>query len=312
MNVAPPPLGPDFSVLPVSIPLHVRGFESQCPPGALTFAVEERDCASWFDEFVERLIRARAKHFLPVCRMSDGEFLFAVGPQPANPGASIRARVAARVEMVSAAVLRRPFRAGAAGFYHSGHYSRDEWERGRVRFADGIRFVSQQGILAMHLSYGSTPFQERYFPALRHWLSRESIHIHASNYVPFYFVYAALTGARRAEIIGGRVLVINGADGAKRRRITEGLLREGSTQVLWHAISPRRALFDVIDVRPYVGKVDVVLLGAGVGKPNVLLQLESLGVPCIDAGYVFEVWADPGSARLRPFCSPDSEMGGNR
>ena len=58
------------------------------------------------------------------------------------------------------------------------------------------------------------------------------------------------------------------------------------------------------------GKVDLVLVGAGVGKVNVLPQLEVLAVPCLDAGYLFEVWADPASGVERLYCIPDVREAG--
>jgi len=33
-----------------------------------------------------------------------------------------------------------------------------------------------------------------------------------------------------------------------------------------------------------------------------------LKVPCIDAGYIFEVWANPENRWSRPFCVPDDEF----
>ena len=76
---------------------------------------------------------------------------------------------------------------------------------------------------------------------------------------------------------------------------------------LWLSISPDRSLFDTIDIDAYVGNVDLAFIGAGVGKANIMVQLAKLKVPCIDAGYVFEVWADEDKKWLRPFMVPDNE-----
>ena len=35
--------------------------------------------------------------------------------------------------------------------------------------------------------------------------------------------------------------------------------------------------------------------------------MEPLSVPCIDAGFIFEVWADPSSKWERDFCAPDED-----
>jgi hypothetical protein len=68
-------------------------------------------------------------------------------------------------------------------------------------------------------------------------------------------------------------------------------------------------LYDVIPVDRFAGEVDVCVFGAGIGKPAVLAQLEVLKVPCIDAGYVMEVWADAGVSSSRIFTCPDSGRG---
>jgi hypothetical protein len=68
-----------------------------------------------------------------------------------------------------------------------------------------------------------------------------------------------------------------------------------------------RSLFDHLELGPYLGKVDIALLGAGVGKPNILVQLKPLKVPCIDAGYLFMVWENHENKWKRAFCATDDE-----
>ena len=166
--------------------------------------------------------------------------------------------------------------------------------------------IGKKGILALHLSYGEVPFQEHYFPALGRWLKENHIMLIDENYFPFYFVYAALTGPRRGELLKGRrVLVVNGASGEKRQKIEAGLRREGVAELLWHTFSLDRSLYDRLILDPYIGKIDLAIVGAGIGKPNILTQMEPLNVPCIDAGYVFEVWADPENRWKRAFCVLD-------
>jgi hypothetical protein len=172
-----------------------------------------------------------------------------------------------------------------------------------------VRQINQKGILALHLSYGQILFQERYFPALRRWLADNHIFLTATSYVPFYFVYAAFTGPRRSELLRNRrVLVVNGARGSKRRQIELGLQREGVAEILWYQISQQRSLYDRLNLTPFLGRVDLAVVGAGIGKPNILCQMESLQVPCLDVGYIFEVWADPENRWKRPFCAPDDQF----
>lgn len=306
-GVAHGPLPAAYRILPHEIDFSIPGFAAFDQPDHKVLAVSEQSCAAWYDAFVARLVAARGRTFLPVARMSDGEFLFALGAQTPDPRRPFWQRTAARCMQIGRMIRQRGnFSAGAVGRYHSGAYSRREWQSLRAQFAQDMAYVARHGALALHLSYGRKPFQEVYFPPLRRWLDASGIDLTPSNYVPFYFVYAALTGPWRRSLLAGRVLVVNGATGAKRDNIIAGLRREGATDVHWCSISDRRSLLDRIDITPFLGKIDVALVGAGIGKGNILRQMESLAVPCIDAGFVFEVWADPARAQERAFCLPDA------
>jgi hypothetical protein len=300
-----------YRILPVSIDLHVPGFEAEYSPGDRTLALCDRSSLEWFEQFVELLLSARGRRYLPVCRMSDGEFRFALGDQPPDIRLSAVSRAVRRARAgLHRLRYRGGFTAGVSGVYSSGIYSAKEAREARERYGAQLRELSGKGILALHLSYGEVPFQEHFFPALGRWLESEEIGLTEWNYVPFYFVYAALAGPRRQELLGGqRVLVAHGATGDRRERIIAGLHRQGVGEVVWQPISAERSLYDELELPEAAIGVDLALVGAGIGKPNILLQLEPLGVPCIDAGFLFEVWADPARARERPFCLPD-EAGG--
>jgi hypothetical protein len=177
----------------------------------------------------------------------------------------------------------------------------------RAAYDNEMWSVANIGILALDLSFCSTPFQEHYFEALGQWLKAVGINLTIDNYFPFYFVYALLTGPQRGRILKGRrVLIVHSAKGEKRRIIETALQREGVREILWHQISSTRSLFDTIKVDEFVGRVDLCIFGAGIGKPAILRQLHQLGVPCIDAGFVFETWANQEVANGRIFTKPDT------
>ena len=67
------------------------------------------------------------------------------------------------------------------------------------------------------------------------------------------------------------------------------------------------SLYDKISIDKFIGKVDFVIIGAGIGKPNIMVQLEKLNVPCIDAGFIFEVWANTNKWN-RSFCISDDDF----
>jgi hypothetical protein len=172
-----------------------------------------------------------------------------------------------------------------------------------------IQSLSTKGLIALHLEYGAVPFQEQYFPALQRWLERHDIRLTDYNYIPFYFVYSLLLGPLRRKLLQHkRVLLVNGATNGKKARIIESVRSEGASEVLWCSISQDRSFHDRLELGPFLGKVDLAIIGAGVGKPSILLQMEPLSVPSIDGGYVFEVWADSAAREFRPFCVPDEDI----
>lgn len=296
-------------MLPEVMDLDIPGFSKMRRHGLRTFALSQQTAQEAFNEFVVMISESRGR-FLPVLRMSDGEYLFNFGFQPP----SVRHGIFYPWHYVRHLAARfRPRRTLVAGgthsgrpLYGSGQYTKNELGQIRELYGRVCRSVANVGILAVDLSFCPVPFQEGFFPALKRWLTSNGIQLTRENYVPFYFVYALLTGPERHRVLSGkRVLVIHSATGPKQDAIKSSLIREGAKEVVWHTISTDRSLYDVVPVDRFVGAVDLCVFGAGIGKPAILGQLEPLGVPCIDAGYVMEVWADPSVAQSRIFTQPD-------
>lgn len=318
-------LPPSYHFLPHSIDFYIPGFAGDIH-AQKTLTPIDRDCGEWFNDFVDRLAQACGRRYLPVCRISDGEFRFALGELapdvrlPARKRARMRAaqvlnQVLARGTFEANVIpptarllynlrLRDSAEAQTIGTYHSGEYSWLEWRRAREPYGRLLRQIGEQGILALHLMYGDT-IREGHFGQFGRWLEHHGITLTATNYVPLPFVYSALTGSRRGELLRGkRVLAVTHAEESKRQAIEHSLRGEGVVDVHWQDISARRSFFDRFDPAPHVGQVDLALVGAGVGKPNILIQLAALNVPCIDVGFLFEIWNDPSKAQWRAYCAP--------
>ena len=303
-------LPPPYRILPRSIAFFVPGFEGQSRPTDYVLAPEGIDCRKWFSGFSERVMAAVGRSFLPVCRMSDGEFMLLFGHQPPSLRYSPMKRLAIRCRQSLGRVRQRlrGFRAATAKGVSSGDMSYAEVVALRPELSAAFARIASRGVLGIHLSYGKTPFQEHYFPAVGAWLNRNAICLSPENYVPFYFVYALLRGPGFRDLVGGRrVLAVHSAAGAKREAITASLRDAGAAEVGWLPISPARSFMDRLDLKS-VGKADLCLVGAGVGKPRILEQLEPLNVPCIDAGYAFEVWANSDMQWDRPYMTPDAVL----
>jgi peptidoglycan/LPS O-acetylase OafA/YrhL len=296
-------------VLPATVPFVVPGFERQHRREDYVLAPAVIDSRAWFDRFATRVEDAVGRRYLPVCRLADGEYEFLFGPTSWNPRLPpFRRTMSAARAMVWRWRHQRPgFHAETAQGISSGDLTDEECRALRPIVRNDLGEIARHGILAMHLSYGREPFHEAYFPAIRAWVQQGGLAMNERNYVPFYFVYALLRGPRAAGLLGGRrLLVVHSADGAKRAAIRRSLLDLGAADVQWIGVSPNRAFAEQLDVRSLAGRPDLCLVGAGIGKTRVLRQLEPLAVPCIDAGFVFEVWADADRQWDRPFMTPDT------
>lgn len=296
-------------VFPAAVPFVVPGFERQHRPEDFALTPAAIDSRAWFDGFAGHVEAAVGRRYLPVCRLADGEYEFLFGPKSWNPRLPYvrRAAAAARVAVWRWRHRSPGFRAETAPGISSGELTAEECRALRPVVRNDLEHIARHGILAMHLTYGREPFHEAYFPALRDWVRRSGLALNHASYVPFYFVYALLRGPRSAGLLGGRrLLVVHSAEGEKQAAIRRSLLDLGAAHVDWLGISPTRAFADLLDLRALTAKPDLCLVGAGIGKTRVLRQLEPLAVPCIDAGFTFEVWADADRQWDRPFMTPDT------
>ncbi len=299
-----------YRILKYAVDLRVPGFAAMDRYNLRTYAPERIDSAVWFSRVVDRVESAIGRCFLPIIRLADGEFSFLLGFQPPTPRVGFTYPLQWMRWWLAKWKPRRQLRAGGKHgnrpLYVSAKYTTEELDGIRQAYGRVLGQIADNGLIAADLSFCAVPFQDHFFPAFRTWLEANAIHLTMENYAPFYFIYAILTGPERHRLLSGRrVLVIHCATGPKQDAIKSSLIREGAKEVLWHTISADRSLYDVVPVSRFVGAVDLCVFGAGIGKPAILAQLEPLGVPCIDAGYVMEVWADPSVAQSRIFTQPD-------
>lgn len=297
-----------YQVLPVVAPFKIPDFLCCYHEGDVTYAPVKIETEAWFKDFVQCVVDAIGKAYLPVCRMSDGEFRMLLGDQTLHSLYPFPFRIRHWLGYFKRKLFGRRVTFATRVNCSSGDYSREEVKQLAKRYGECLVELAAKGVLAIHLSYCKEPFLEHFFPAFKNWLTRQPFKLTLQNYVPFYFVYALVRGpARRALLYERRVLLVTGADTEKRARIEKSLREEGVVEISWCVISSSRSFYDKIDVSAWIGKVDIVFVGAGVGKPAILLQLEPLAVPVLDVGFVFEVWADPEARWERMACVTDAE-----
>jgi hypothetical protein len=275
----------------------------------LSFDAREPD--QWFEEFAARILAAVGREFLPVLRLYDGEFCFSVGyrlPLPPQRGYTRSAMHYLREALSYVRWTRATtYRGGGNPAYALETYGFRDWRRLRKRWIECLREIAADGILALGLFENPTRFAEQYLEPMCGWMDRHGIVLSDRNYYPFYFVYALLNGWSRERLLAGRhVLVVTSPAPGKWEGIGAGLLARGAARVTFAEISATRAMESVVDLGAVPRPVDLVLVAAGVGAANVLVQLRELGTVCIDAGFSLDLLADPRLEGARDFTARDA------
>ncbi|MBN1679717.1 MAG: hypothetical protein JW966_05460 [Anaerolineae bacterium] len=283
---------------------HYQG--SKRPSNAYYF--DTIDCRAWYQEFVERVIDASDnKRYLPVYRMADGEYNFALGgnyydrlPVWQIPPQQLVSRLRNRI-------LRKPVvhRSGSRE-YGWEEYTLTERMSLMEKYVSDVRKIAQTGILALAL-HDSKLFKP-YAADILDWFDSNQVRINADNYYHFYSVYVMMHGPDRHRVLKNRhVLVVTSLDEKKEVGIKRGLQNIGVASVQFLPISKTKAMLDILDLSVAQMPVDIVLVGAGVGSVNVLVQLEPLKTACLDVGFALSTLVNPDLRWNRPYCIPDDD-----
>ena len=269
-------------------------------------------CEDLYLQFIETLISKIGNEYFPVVRLSDGEYKFLLGN--INPFFYKKSYFKAFIYFIyNYFNSNRDFVAKTKGIYSSGKYKKAEVDSTKEIIKNQIKKISENGILALHLTFGKKTFQEYYHYPLYMWLIKNKINIDANNYYPFYFIYAFLRSKFAYKIFQNKnILIIHSAINNKKNNIIKTLNEYKPKKIQWHNISVNRSLFDKIEIRNEYYDCDLILVGAGIGKFNIISQLEILNRPCIDAGFIFEVWSNNDNKWKRAYVVNDEEWDDNK
>ena len=279
--------------------MELAGFDAKEWYGGLAYRMlEDEPVQKAFDRFSERVLSSVSREFLPVYRMADGEFEFLTGKVPVAPDSDGVRRLVHTIATPARRVAR------LVRFHTVWGETYYAWQRAAAltRLRTSIRHIAERGYLALYFVRRADGWSEEYFTPACEWLDRNGITLTRANYVPFYAVYALLSGPRRWDVFGGRtVLVVTHLTASRRTAIENGLRDLGANAVEFIGISGRGALFETIDVSKVERPIDVALVAAGIGSAPILTQLEPLRVPALDAGMWIDCLVDPARREERPF-----------
>lgn len=288
--------------------LRIPGFQSSVPPGSVgQYDFMLRDSITWYSNFMAEIEAAIGNRFLPIYRMADGEFIFSVGRYADLLGSRPEPRDVIRYALNKVRYWWKRKSQSELATCWGESYAEQELGSLRKHYIKCLKQIAKQGYMALHFTKTASKFSEQYLRPMSDWFDENDIPITPRNYLPFYFVYALLCGPDGRRLIENRnILVVTAACEDKMTKIAGSLIKLGAKSANFVSISPNKAMLDKIDLSKLSVKVDLALVGAGIGSANVLTQLESLQTLCIDAGVFVEVLSDP-SKRNRVFTIPDNE-----
>jgi hypothetical protein len=289
------------------VPLELPAYAREVPAGLVVqHAFGPQSAQAWYESIRDRLLQASG--YLPIYRISDGEFVFVCGRRAYPPAFLLRYPVLTLKSWARALVPPSSvaFLSGskAHGFES---YTDEEWARAKDGYGPRVKAIAEKGVLAINFVHHLW-FPEQYVAPMCNWLDEHQVPVTPANYAPFYLIYAFLLGPDVRRLMAGRrvLVVTSDATGAKAPAIERTLRRLGAEAVVFVPISRSKSMFDRIEVGN-LGQIDLVLIGAGVGAINVLEQVEPLGALSIDAGAVLDCyWQPERFVGRRAFTRPDA------
>ena len=281
-----------------------KEFDSE---GRKVYLFEDNNCDNLLDAFYNKIdnLIGRKEHF-PIIRIADGEFQFLLGKNEFNLRKPFHKLVVHLIRQLFEKILKPKFEAKSRT-YTSGVYNHSDRYNVKNQYSECLKYISEKGVLALYTTIKPGFYTEQYLASLFSFFERESININENNYIPFYFIYIILTNKKYSNIYKDKdIHLITSFDNERKIKIEKTLKSFGDKSVTWTKISRDRSLFDIIDLGGISKNVDVVFIGAGIGKVNIFNQLKKIPAIIIDAGYIFETWENPALVKERDYCKTHS------
>lgn len=287
------------------------------------YLAEDESCQEAYNSFLNKVLNATQKEFLPIYRMSDGEFIFCLEriAQHSLNGKEIVKNFLRNIKYLLLATINKKktdvpvdyldaikniFKNNYFKTCYGEQYTSTESKQIEKHYIHMLREIATKGMLA--IDYTDRPDNEEHqslFAKMMPWFNRNNIKHTKQNYIPFYFIYVLLSSKDSYRFFENKnVLIITSYDDNKEANIRQSLLDRKAKRVDFLGISSNKAMFDKIDITKINNDIDIVLLGAGIGAANILVQLEDLKTVCIDSGFMLNILNDHSLAGNRIFTKP--------
>ena len=243
------------------------------------------------------------KDYLPIIRIADGEYQFLLGKNEFNTRKPLLFLIKNLLGELYRKLIGAKFEAKSRT-YTSGVYSNKDIKYVKQKYSMCLKHISKNGFIALYTIIKPNFYTEQYLPKLYKFFKKNDIELSTENYVPFYFIYIILTNRKYSEIYKNRnIHLITNFNSEKKFKIEKSLYELGAKSISWSLISRDKSLFDKIDLNSIEEDVEIIFVGAGVGKVNIFNQLINIKALIIDAGYIFETWQDPSLRLERDYCN---------
>jgi hypothetical protein len=249
-----------------------------------------------YNLFLKNITSSIGEKYLPVYRMADGEFIFT---------RSLNNELTLNNILLKLGIKKLKTCWGES-------YTNSEISKIKLKYINDLNLISSSGYLALHF-IDTTEIHHEYYPMfekIANWFEVNSIKLDESNYTSFYYIYVLLNGKDSSLVFNKRnILIITSYDEEKKINISDFLLKQkGARSVQFYNISSNKAMTEKIDLHLIKKPIDLVLIGAGIGSSNILVQCSELKTVCIDAGIVIECFANPELFKSRIFLMPTDDI----
>ena len=249
------------------------------PSGLNHFKFSNTTYQADYDLFLQRIRDSIGKKFLPIYRMADGEFMFTLKKY----------------------LLKKVFYSYLSADYNifstcwGEGYTRKEIKNIFPLYIEQLQKIAEKGFFAIHFIESKENSYLELMEPMLNWFAENNISLNETNYSSFYYIYALFSGPHKKEILEGKnILIISNITNEKESILRANLLNiENAANVEFYQISSNKSFFEKLDLSKIKLKIDIALIGAGVGSSNILSQLEPLNTVCIDAGIVIDLLANP-------------------